>query len=130
VLSWYPGINLDQLDHLREGGLVGLDEAKLRQRAYAIAECADTSMLFDTGESDESLDDVDFEEPSSAEVPQKASEDPAESFIPPSPATVTSFWQLGLAMLPCWSRLARRPPLTVSRSLCSFICALNLCHAQ
>jgi hypothetical protein len=30
VLSWYPGVNLDQLEHLREGGLVGLDEAKLR----------------------------------------------------------------------------------------------------
>jgi hypothetical protein len=86
VLSWYPGINLDQLGHLREGGLVGLDEAKLRQRARTIAESADTSMLFDTGESDESLDDVDFEEPSSAEVPQKASEDPAESSIPPSPS--------------------------------------------
>jgi hypothetical protein len=30
VLSWYQGVNLDQLKHLREGGLVGLDEAKLR----------------------------------------------------------------------------------------------------
>jgi hypothetical protein len=29
VLSWYQGVNLDQLKHLREGGLVGLDEAKL-----------------------------------------------------------------------------------------------------
>jgi hypothetical protein len=29
-LSWYTGVNLDQLEHLREGGLVGLDEAKLR----------------------------------------------------------------------------------------------------
>jgi hypothetical protein len=69
VLSWYPGVNLDQLEHLREGGLVGLDEAKLRQRAHTIAECADTNVLYDTGESDESLDDVDFEEPSFAEVP-------------------------------------------------------------
>jgi hypothetical protein len=24
VLSWYLGVNLDQLEHLREGGLVGL----------------------------------------------------------------------------------------------------------
>jgi hypothetical protein len=55
--------------------LAGLDQAKLSQRARTIAECADTSVLFDTGESDKSLDDVDFEEPGSAEVPQKASED-------------------------------------------------------
>jgi hypothetical protein len=86
MLSWYPGINLDQLEHLHEGGLVGLDKAKLRQRARTIAECADTSVLFDTGESDESLDDVDFEEPSFAEAPQKASEDLAKSSIPPSPS--------------------------------------------
>jgi hypothetical protein len=86
VLSWYPGVNLDQLEHLCEGGLVGLDEAKLRQRARTIVKCANTSVLFDTGESDESLDDVDFEEPSSAEVPQKASKDPTDSSIPPSPS--------------------------------------------
>jgi hypothetical protein len=30
VLLWYPGVNLDQLEHLREGGLASLDEAKLR----------------------------------------------------------------------------------------------------
>jgi hypothetical protein len=69
VLSWYPGVNLDQLEHLREGGSAGLDKAKLRQRACAIAECADTDMLFDAGDSDESVDGVDFEEPSSAKVP-------------------------------------------------------------
>jgi hypothetical protein len=86
VLSWYPGVNLDQLEHLREGGLAALNEAKLRQCARAIAECADTNVLFDIGESDESLDDVDFEEPSSAEAPQKASEDPTDSSIPPSPS--------------------------------------------
>jgi hypothetical protein len=86
VLSWYPGVKLDQLEHLREGGLVGLDEAKLRQRARTIVECANTSLLFDTRESDEYLDDVDFEEPSSAEVPQKASEDPTDSSIPPYPS--------------------------------------------
>jgi hypothetical protein len=60
-LSWYPGINLDQLENLREGGSAGLDKAKLRQRACAIAECAKTDMLFDAGDSDESLDGVDFE---------------------------------------------------------------------
>jgi hypothetical protein len=87
VLSWYPGVSLDQLEHLREGGLAALDEAKLRQRARAIAECANTSVLFDAGESDESLDDADFEEPSSAEVPQKAPEEPADNSIPPSPSS-------------------------------------------
>jgi hypothetical protein len=86
VLSWYPGVSLDQLEDLREGGLAALDEAKLRQRACAIAECADTSVLFDSGESDESLDDADFEEPSSAEAPQKSPEDPADNSIPPSPS--------------------------------------------
>jgi hypothetical protein len=43
-------------------------------------------MLFDTGDSDESLDGADFEEPSSSEVPQKAPEDPADNSIPPSPS--------------------------------------------
>jgi hypothetical protein len=71
---------------LREGGLAGLDKTKLRQRARTIAECADTDMLFNTGESDESLDDADFEEPNFAEAPQKASEDPADNSIPPSPS--------------------------------------------
>jgi hypothetical protein len=101
VLSWYSGVNLDQLEHLREGGLAGLDEAKLRQCARTIAECADTSALFDTGESDESLDDVDFKEPG----PQKCLRRPPKirlrvpSLCPP--VVMTLFWQLGLAMLPC-----------------------------
>jgi hypothetical protein len=86
VLSWYPGVSLDQLEHLREGGSVGLDKAKLRQRACAIAECADNDVLFDAGDSDKSLDGADFEEPSSAEVPQKAPEDLADNSIPPSPS--------------------------------------------
>jgi hypothetical protein len=42
VLSWYPGVSLDQLEHLREGGLAALDKAKLRQRACAISECSST----------------------------------------------------------------------------------------
>jgi hypothetical protein len=87
MLLWYQGVNLDQLKHLREGGLIGLDEAKIRQCACAIAKCANTSELFDAGESDKSLDGVDFEEPSSMEVPEKASEDPADSSIPPSPSS-------------------------------------------
>jgi hypothetical protein len=86
VLSWYPGVNLDQLENLREGGLAGLDKTKLRQRACAIAACAETDALFDAGDSDESLDGMDFEEPGSAEEPQKAPEDLAGHSIPPSPS--------------------------------------------
>jgi hypothetical protein len=87
MLSWYSGVSLDQLEHLREGALADLDKTKLRQRTCAIAECADTDVLFDVGESDESLDDADFEEPSSVEAPQKASEDLADNSIPPSPSS-------------------------------------------
>jgi hypothetical protein len=43
-------------------------------------------MLFDAGDSDESLDGMDFEEPSSAEEPQKAPEDLADISIPLSPS--------------------------------------------
>jgi hypothetical protein len=86
VLLWYTGVNLDQLENLREGRSVGLDKAKLHQRACAIAECANTDVLFDTGDSDESLNGMDFEEPSSAEEPQKAPEDLADNSIPPSPS--------------------------------------------
>jgi hypothetical protein len=86
MLSWYPGVNLDQLENLREGGLAGLDRAKLRQHACAIAECAETDTLFDAGDSNESLDGVDFEEPDSAEGPQKAPEDLIGHSIPPSPS--------------------------------------------
>jgi hypothetical protein len=86
VLSWYPGVSLDQLENLREGGLAGLDKAKLHQRACAIVVCAETDVIFDVGDSDESLDGMDFEEPSSMEEPQKAPEDPADNSIPPSPS--------------------------------------------
>jgi hypothetical protein len=86
VLSWYPGVNLDQLESLREGGLAGLDKVKLCQHACTIAECAETDVLFDAGDSDESLDGMDFEEPSSTEEPQKAPEDLADNSIPPSPS--------------------------------------------
>jgi hypothetical protein len=88
VLSWYHGVSLDQLEHLREGGLDGIDKAKLRQRACAIAECANTNELFEAeeGGSNEFLGDVDFEEPSFAEAPEKASEDPGNSSIRPSPS--------------------------------------------
>jgi hypothetical protein len=86
MLSWYPGVNLDQLENLREGGSAGLDKAKLRRHACAIVECADTDMLFNAGDSDEFLDNADFEEPSSMEEPQKAPEDLADNSIPPSPS--------------------------------------------
>jgi hypothetical protein len=86
VLSWYPGVNLDQLENLREGGLAGLDKVKLRQRTCVIAACAETNVLFDAGDSDESLDGMDFEEPGSAEEPQKAPEDLPDNSIPPSPS--------------------------------------------
>jgi hypothetical protein len=86
MLSWYPGVNLDQLENLCESGLAGLDKVKLCQRACAIAECAETDMLFDAGDSDESLDGMDFEEPGSTEEPQKAPEDLADNSIPPSPS--------------------------------------------
>jgi hypothetical protein len=86
MLSWYPGINLDQLENPRERGLAGLDKVKLHQRACAIAECAETDVLFDAGDSDESLDGMDFEEPGSTEEPQKAPGDLADNSIPLSPS--------------------------------------------
>jgi hypothetical protein len=86
MLSWYPGVNLDQLENLREDGSADLDKAKLRQCACAIAECAETDVLFNAGDSDKSLDGMDFEEPSSAEESQKAPEDLADNSIPPSPS--------------------------------------------
>jgi hypothetical protein len=88
VLLWYQGVSLDQLEHLCEGGLSSVDRVKLRQRTCAIAECANTDELFDAGESDgdESLVDVDFEEPGLAEASEKATEDPADSSVPPPPS--------------------------------------------
>jgi hypothetical protein len=43
-------------------------------------------MLFDAGDSDESLDGAEFEEPCSAEEPQKPPKDLADNSIPPSPS--------------------------------------------
>jgi hypothetical protein len=85
MLSWYQGVNLDQLKHLGEGGLVGLDKAKLRQRACAIAECTNTNEFFDAGDN-ESLDGVEFDKPSPAEALEKASEEPVDNSIPLSPS--------------------------------------------
>jgi hypothetical protein len=110
VLSWYPGVNLDQLENLCEGGLAGLNKAKLCQCACAIAECAETDALFDAGDSDESLDGMDFEEPDSAEEPQKAPGDLAGTPFCHPPAAMTLSWRLELATLLHWSRLARQAP--------------------
>jgi hypothetical protein len=43
-------------------------------------------VLFDAGDSDDSLDNADFEEPSSAEIPHKAPEELANNSIPPFPS--------------------------------------------
>jgi hypothetical protein len=43
-------------------------------------------VLFDAGDSDKSLDGMDFEGPSSVEEPQKAPEDLTGNSIPPSPS--------------------------------------------
>jgi hypothetical protein len=85
---WYQGISLDQLEHLRKGGLSGLDRVKLRQHTCAIVKCANTDELFDAGESegDESVDDADFEELGFAEASEKAAKDPTDSSVPPSPS--------------------------------------------
>jgi hypothetical protein len=87
MFLWYQGINLDQLEHLREDGLNGVHQVKLRQHACAIMKCANTDMLFDAGEGDidESLDDMDFEEPSFLEASEKTTKDLAGGSVPPSP---------------------------------------------
>jgi hypothetical protein len=88
VLSWYHGISLDQLENLREGDLSSVDQVKLRQRACAIVECGNTDVLFNAGEggSNESLDDMDFEEPGFTEASEKTTEDLAGGSVPPSPS--------------------------------------------
>jgi hypothetical protein len=87
VLSWYRGINLDQLEHLREDGLSDIDPVKLCQHACAIAECANTDKLFDAGESDDdgAVDDMDFEAPGFMVAFEKTPEEIVGGFIPPSP---------------------------------------------
>jgi hypothetical protein len=87
VLLWYQGINLDQLEHLREDGLSGVDLVKLRQHACAIVECANTDKLFDAGESydDGAMDGMDFQMSGFVEAFEKTTEDLASNSIPPSP---------------------------------------------
>jgi hypothetical protein len=87
VLSWYQGINPDQLEHLHEDVLSDVDLVKLCRRAYAIAECANTDKLFDAGESDNdgAMDGMDFETPGLVEASEKTTKDIAGSSVPPSP---------------------------------------------
>jgi hypothetical protein len=87
MLSWYQGINLDQLEHLREDGLSDLDSVKLRWRACAIVECANTDKPFDAGERDDdgAVDDMDFEAPGFMEASEMTPKDIAGSSVPPSP---------------------------------------------
>jgi hypothetical protein len=60
---------------------------KLRRRAYAIAECANTDKLFDAGESDDddAIDGMDFKAPGFVEASEKTPEDIAISSVPPYP---------------------------------------------
>jgi hypothetical protein len=84
---WYQGINLDQLEHLREDVLSDVDLVKLCWRACAIAECANIDKLFDAGENDddEAIDGMDFEAPGFVEASEKTPKDVAVSSVPPSP---------------------------------------------
>jgi hypothetical protein len=65
------------LEHLHEDGLSDVDLVKLRWCACAIAECANTNKLFDTGESDNAGGFV--------EASEKTPEDIVDSSVPPSP---------------------------------------------
>jgi hypothetical protein len=67
--------------------LSNVDLVKLRQRACAIEECANTDELFNIGESDgdEAIDGMDFRVPGFMEASQKTAEDITGSSIPPSP---------------------------------------------
>jgi hypothetical protein len=87
VLSWYQGINLDQLEHLHEDSLSDVDLVKLCRCACAIAECANTNKLVNKGESDDdgAVDDMDFKAPGFVEASERTPEDVTGSSIPPSP---------------------------------------------
>jgi hypothetical protein len=84
ALSWYKGIDLDQLEHLRKDGLNDIDPAKLRQCVCAIVECADTATLFDTGEG-EGDKDMELEVSSFTGSPEKMPEVTADDSAPPTP---------------------------------------------
>jgi hypothetical protein len=77
------------------------------------------------------LDGVDFEEPGSAEEPQKAPEDFAGHSIPPSPSgddfVLTSRTGDATPLEPAGLPSA---PLTVSGFSYLFLCTLNSCRAQ
>jgi hypothetical protein len=122
VLSWYPGVNLDQLENLCEGGLAGLDKVKLRQRACAVTECAETDVSSTLGIVTNPWMAWTLRSP----APQKNLKKPPRiSLITPflrPPVAMTSSWHLELATLLRWSRLAHRaPPDRVGASLFAFM---------
>jgi hypothetical protein len=89
ALSWYKGIDLDQLEHLRKDGLNDVDLAKLHRCACAIIECADTDALFDAGEAegDKVMGDAELELSGFTGSPVGTPEDSAYDLdlAPPSP---------------------------------------------
>jgi hypothetical protein len=87
VLSWYQGIDLDQLENLREDGQSNIDPAKLHWRAYTIVECTNTDKIFDAGESDDdgAADDMEFEASGFMEACGKTPEGVVDGSALPSP---------------------------------------------
>jgi hypothetical protein len=83
VLSWYEGVDLNQLEYRRKGGLDNINLVALRQRACAITECADMDKFFfasenagGEGEDDEELEVSSFTDPF-AKTPEDLSSKPA-----------------------------------------------------
>jgi hypothetical protein len=87
ILSWYKGIDLAQLEHLRKDGLNDIDPAKLRRRACAIAECTNIDKLFDAGEGegDKVAGDAELETSGFTESSEETPEDIADGSVQPSP---------------------------------------------
>jgi hypothetical protein len=83
VLSWYEGVDLNQLEYRRKGGLDNINLVALHQRACAITECADMDKFFFAGENaggegedDEELEVSSFTDPF-AKTPEDLSSKPA-----------------------------------------------------
>jgi hypothetical protein len=122
VLSWYPGVNLDQLENPREGGLAGLDKVKLPNPLVPSPSvprltCSSTLWIVTNPWIAWTL-----RSPAPRKNPKKH---PRISLITPflrPPAAMTSSWHLELATLLRWSRLARQaPPERVRVSLFVFM---------
>jgi hypothetical protein len=126
VLLWYQGISLDQLEHHREDDLSGVDLVKLRQRAYAIAQCANTDSLFDTweGDSDEAIDVWTSKCLASwRRLRRQPRTLPAVPFHHP-PVVKISCWRRGPLIAPLSSQLMPRLTLSYVGDLyhCLFVC--------